>query len=337
MPAVRDLNKLNTFVRVAERRSFTRAARDLRMTPSVVSKHISELEDMLGFSLLHRSTHGVALTEAGEGFFRNCLTLLEKLEDFVIDRRNVETGPYGTLRIQASSGYARWFLAPLLPGFMRRYPRLRIELVTEAATQTPVEDGCDVIVAGRKPAGPGLVGRDLGAIRHVICASPDYFRRHGRPETPHDLKAHNCLVNSPFAPKEWRFREGGREVAVEVKGTLCSNSAAVLTQVALEGIGIVRVPHYTVRAELAEGRLESVFDGPACSRERMRAYYSRSKYLPAKTAAFVAFLEAALAAGDEPAARRPRAPERSRSAGRAEGAATPRDNAGTRGKEPLTL
>lgn len=225
--------------------------------------------------------------------------MLEDLEDFVINTRNEETGPYGTLRVQATEGYALWFLAPLLPDFIRRYPHLRIDLVTEAATQNPVEDGCDVIVASKKPVGPGLIGRDIGVVRHVICASPDYFRRHGKPERPQDLQQHNCLVNSPFSPREWRFREGSKEISVWVKGMLCSNSTAILTQMALEGIGIVRVPGDRVRAELESGALESIFDDITCSRERIRAYYSKTKYLPAKTIAFVEFLETAFAGESE--------------------------------------
>jgi DNA-binding transcriptional LysR family regulator len=299
MPAVRDLNLLNTFVRVAERRSFTKAAQDLRMTPSVVSKHISELEDMLGFSLVTRSTHGVVLTEVGESFFKSCLALLENIEDFVVTARNVETGPYGTLRIQATTGFARWSLAPLIPVFIRRYPHLRIELVTEAVMRNPVEEGCDVIVTDKKPAGPGLVGNEIGVIQHVICAAPAYFERASRPRSPQDLRRHNCLVNSPFAPKEWWFSEGEREIAVEVKGSFCSNSSAVLIEVAIEGLGIVRVPHYAARAELASGKLEQIFADNACSREHMAVYYSKSKHLPAKTTAFIAFLQAAFGADAE--------------------------------------
>ena len=295
MQAVKDLNKLNTFVRVAERRSFTKAARDLRTTPSVVSKHVSELEDMLGFSLLCRSTHGVALTEVGEKFFRNCLNMLEGLEDFVVNARNVETGPYGTLRVQATTGFARWLLAPLMPSFMRRYPHLRIELVTEAATHDPVEYGCDVIIASRKPNGPGLVGRDICTIDHVICASPSYLRQYGQPNRPQELRDHNCLVDSPFCAKEWWFKDGTHETSVEVKGTFCSNSPAVLAQVALEGVGIVRVPRYTVQDQLATGKLRALLDDISRSRERLGVYYSKTKHLPAKTTAFVEFVESRFA------------------------------------------
>src|SRR5438105_131445 len=112
--ALRDLNKLNTFVRVAERRSFTRAAADLRMTPSIVSKHVKDLEEALGFTLLNRSTHGVVLTEAGEGLFQNCLQMLDQIDDYVIETRNLQTGPYGLLRVQTVGDYARAVLAPLV-------------------------------------------------------------------------------------------------------------------------------------------------------------------------------------------------------------------------------
>jgi DNA-binding transcriptional LysR family regulator len=295
MQAIKDLNKLSTFVRVADRRSFTKAARDLRTTPSVVSKHISELEDMLGFSLLCRSTHGVALTEVGERFFKNCLTALEGLEDFVITARNTQIGPYGTLRIQATSGFARWLIAPLMPAFMGRYPHLRIELVDEGVTQDPVDYGCDVIISSRKPNGPGLVGRDIGTLEHIICASPSYLRQYGQPQRPHELRDHKCIVDSPFAAKEWWFKDDTGEVSIEVRGTFCSNSPAVRAQLAMEGIGIARVPHYTVRSDLVKGTLKSILGGVALSRERIGVYYSRTKHLPAKTTAFVEFVESALA------------------------------------------
>lgn len=299
MPAVRGLDKISTFVRVAERRNFTKAARDLRLSPSVVSRHISELEENLGFSLLHRSTHGVALTAAGEDLFNSCLEMLERIDGLAISARNLQAGPCGELRIQATNGYARWILAPLMSAFIRRYPQVRVELITEGASPNPVENGCDVVVAKEKPAAPGLIGREIGAIQHVICAAPEYFRRHGRPSGPQDLSCHNCLVNSSFAPKEWTFRWGRRETTVKVKGTFSSSSSAILMQVALDGLGIIRVPRYAARAELASGRLESIFDDITYSNERIHAYYPKAKYLPAKTAAFVDFLEKALASERE--------------------------------------
>jgi DNA-binding transcriptional LysR family regulator len=294
--ALRDLNKLNTFVRVGERLSFTRAAADLRTTPSVVSKHMKELEAALGFSLLNRSTHGIVLTEAGEGLFQSCLQMLSKLDGYVVEARNLQTGPVGTLRVQAASDYARCVLAPVMAAFVERYPGLRIHLFVATDSSNSVDDGFDVIVAGSKPSLPGLVDRDLGGIAHVVCASPDYFKRFGRPKKPEDLREHNCLVNLLAAPKGWPFKVASRQVVVGVKGALSSNSHAVLIQMAVEGHGIIRAPLYAVKAELANKTLEPIFEGATLSPERMRAYFSKAKHLPAKTSDFVQFLRASIAA-----------------------------------------
>jgi DNA-binding transcriptional LysR family regulator len=250
---------------------------------------MSDLENALGFSLLNRSTHGVVLTEAGEGLFRSCIEMLANIDGYVVDMRNLQTGPYGALRIQATGGYARWILAPLMSEFIRRYPQLRVQLIAE--TMNAVADGCDVIVTARKPEVPGLIGREIGGIPHIICASPAYFKSFGKPREPQQLREHNCLVNTFFAPKEWVFRKGAQELVVEVKGTFSSNSSAVLTRVALDGVGIVRVPRYAVRGELESGALEAIFEDITQSPERLRAYYSKTKHLPAKITDFIHFLQ----------------------------------------------
>jgi DNA-binding transcriptional LysR family regulator len=294
--ALRDLNKLNAFVRVAERRSFTKAAADLRTTPSVVSKHMKELEDALGFSLLNRSTHGIVLTDAGEGLLQNCLQMLASLDDYVVETRNLQKGPYGTLRIQAASDYAQCVLAPVVAKFLRRSPGLRVHLSIATDDSNFSEEGFDVIVASKKPALPGLIDRDLGGIKHVICASPKYFQRFGRPKEPQDLRDHSCLVNAYSAAKGWPFQVGSRQLLVEVKGALSSNSSAVLIEMAEQGHGIIRVPHYAVKARLADKTLQAIFEGMTPSPERVRAYFSKAKHLPAKTTDFIDFLQAAVAA-----------------------------------------
>jgi DNA-binding transcriptional LysR family regulator len=294
--ALRDLNKLNTFVRVGERRSFTRAAADLRTTPSVVSNRIKELEEALGFSLMNRSTHGVVLTEAGEGLLQNCLQLLARLDDYVVEARNLQTGPFGTLRVQAPSDYAGRVLAPLVKKFVTGAPGLHVHLFAVEENSTSGEDGFDVIIAGKKPSPPGLTGRDLGEIRHVICGAPGYFRRCGRPSEPKDLRQHNCLTGQFSGAKEWPFKAGSRPFLVAVKGSLSSNSHAALAQMAVQGCGIIRVPRYAVQAELKSKALEPIFEGVALSPERLFAYFSKARLLPAKTTEFIQFLQATLAA-----------------------------------------
>jgi DNA-binding transcriptional LysR family regulator len=291
---LRDLNKLNTFVRVAQRRSFTKAAAELRTRPSVISKRMKELEESLGFTLLNRSTHGLVLTDAGEGLFQHCLEMLARVDDYVTERRNIETGPFGTLRVQATSDYARFILAPLVVKFVRKRPGVRVHLSVVPDHVVSAEDGFDIIVSSHKPSLPGVVGHDLGAIRHVICASPGYFRAFGRPKAPQDLREHNCLADLYSGPKSWPFQNPSRPLLVEVKGSLSSNSNAVLIRMALDGCGIIRVPLHAVKAEIADKTLEVIFKNVSLSPERMCAYYARVKPLPAKTADFVSFLETSL-------------------------------------------
>jgi DNA-binding transcriptional LysR family regulator len=300
--ALRDLNKINTFVRVAERRSFTRAAADLRTSPSVVSKHVKELEESLGFTLLNRSTHGVILTEAGEGLLQNCLQMLGALDAYLIETRNLQTGPYGTLRVQAVGDYATSAIAPLITEFMQRTPGLRIQLVAETGHAPSSDEGFDVVVASKKPSLPGYRERGAWPIRHVVCSSPEYFRRCGRPSEPRMLKEHNCLAEIFSASKEWPFRVGGQQLRVEVKGSLLSNSSAMLTQAAIDGLGIIRVPYLAVRAALEGGKLESILEEVTLSPERLSLYFYESKNVPAKTINFLDFVASSLAASDHAAA-----------------------------------
>jgi DNA-binding transcriptional LysR family regulator len=257
---------------------------------------MKELEAALGFSLFNRSTHGLMLTDAGEGLFQNSLQMLAKLDDYVVETRNLQKSPYGTLRIQTTSDYAEYVLTPLLSKFVQRYPGLRIHLFVATDGGDFAEEGFDVVITGKKPSSPGLIDRDLGAIRHVICASPKYFQRFGKPKKPQDLRDHSCLVNLLSTPKGWPFQSASRQFTVEVKGALSANSSAVLIQMALQGHGIVRVPHYAAKARLADKTLQALFEGATLSPERMRAYFSKAKHLPAKTTDFIGFLQASIAA-----------------------------------------
>jgi DNA-binding transcriptional LysR family regulator len=234
------------------------------------------------------------LTEAGRGLFQQCLEILAKLDHYVTERRNIETGPFGTLRIQATSDYSRFILAPLTTQFVEQHPGVRVHLSVVPDNFISAESGFDVIVSGQKPSLPGIVAHDLGAIRHVICGSPQYFRKFGRPKTPQYLREHNCLADLYSGPKSWPFRNSPRPLLVEVKGSLSSNSSAVLIRMALNGSGIIRVPLHAVQKEITDKKLDVIFKNVALSPERISAYCARVKRLPAKTADFISFLKTSL-------------------------------------------
>lgn len=286
-----DLNKIRTFVCVAEERSFTVAARKLHMTPSAVSKQITDLEAKLGLTLLNRSTRGVALTDAGAKLFEQSAQALEDLTAAVTAARELQGAPQGVLRLHVVTGFAQWVLAPMLPRFIAKYPTLSLEVSTATPADSLVKARADLVVSGKTFPDPGVAYRDLGPVPYVVCASPEYFQRHGKPKRPEDLVNHNCLIHTLFAPKAWPFTVNGRNMSVRVKGSLSSSSSEVLQQVALQGGGIVRLADYTVAAELASGRLVSIFDGMTRTIHHMRVYFPSGRDLPAKTTAFLDFLE----------------------------------------------
>ena len=198
------------------------------------------------------------------------------------------------MRVQATSDYSRFILAPLTTQFVEQHPGVRVHLSVVPENLIAAEDGFDIIVSSHKPSLPGVVAHDLGAIRHVICGSPQYFRKFGRPKTPQDLREHNCLADLYSAPKSWPFRNSPRPLLVEVKGSLSSNSSAVLIRMALNGSGIIRVPLHAVQKEIADKKFDVIFKNVSLSPERMAAYCARVKRLPAKTADFISFLKTSL-------------------------------------------
>jgi DNA-binding transcriptional LysR family regulator len=292
-PALRDLNKLNAFVRVAERRSFTKAAQDLHTSPSVVSRHIAELESSFGFSLMTRSTRGVSLTEAGEGLFRTCLQMLSGVDDYLVETRNAATGPYGSLRVLAPAGFASQVVARLASEFTRSNPKVRVEIGVGYDGSGIAGDGYDIIIANRRPNDPGLKNIEIGRIHHVVCAAPSYLRERGEPTRPAHLKEHNCLLHTSYASKGWLFREGEKEISIPVKGSLTSNNSVVLLRLALKGVGIVRLPSYNVQRELDRGTLLPILERYSRSRDILRAYFSKTKHLPQKVSAFLGLLQQA--------------------------------------------
>ena len=287
---LRDLNKLLTFVRVAERKSFTRAAQDLRTTPSVISKHIKELEDALGFVVLNRSTHGVALTEYGEGLLQHCGRMLDEIDAFVTDARMTQKLPHGTLRLQTIGDYAIYHAGPIVARFIGRMPNLKLHHVGTCDPSQGMDDGADVILSTKPLALPGFHEVDLGPVEHVICASPDYIAAKGRPTDIKMLKAHNCIVDIKSPSKEWPFVVGVQNVLMEISGGILTNGHTLACRAALDGLGIARVPTSLVADDLKNKRLEALLVNSIASPERLLAYYSNATALPRKTVEFLADL-----------------------------------------------
>ena len=252
-----DVNRsgeMEVFVRVVELGGFSPAARACRMTPSAVSKLIARLETRLGARLLLRTTRALTLTEEGEAYHRAALKILQDLND--ADQEVAGGAVRGRLRVSVTVPIGTMFVAPAMPGFVARNPDLIVDLsLTDGITDLVAEKTDVAIRVGNLPDS-GLIARKLGQSRRVVCASPAYIARRGRPETPADLEGHDCLTfNFRRARPSWPFRCAGRDIEQPVSGSLVVNNGETMKQMALEGGGIARVGLFHVAAEIAAGTL----------------------------------------------------------------------------------
>src|SRR5262245_29600141 len=183
------LGALALFVRAAESRSFSEAARHFRMTPSAVSRSIARLERELDARLLVRTTHAVTLTETGQTFYERAARIVADLADAREAVEHERRGPRGTLRVDAPLGFGRVVLRPLVPAFLARHPDLRVEMSLRVAFVDTVAEGVDVLVRVGEPTEASLSARRLGVARMVIAASPKYLKQRGRPRSVSDLSA----------------------------------------------------------------------------------------------------------------------------------------------------
>lgn len=292
-----DLDSVYVFVRTVDAGSFSAAARELKVTPSAISKKVARLEDRLGVMLLNRTSRKLALTDAGRDFYRTCAQSLkaigqaeEALSQFSSDAR-------GLLRVAVPQGFGRLHVAPLIAEFLDRYPGIRIDLLFGRLTGHLFDERVDVIVGTSEPPDTNLVVRPLFAVDRVACAAPSYLARHARPKTLDDLGEHNCLVftNSNAADSEWVFRIPGGHRRLRVTGNFQTNNHEALYVAALSGLGIAHMPTHVVAPALRSGELVVLFADAALPKgaaghETMNAYYPKSKNRLPKVTAFVDFL-----------------------------------------------
>ena len=249
------LTAIRVFVEVADCRSLTQAAERLDMSRAMASRYIGSLEEWLGARLLHRTTRRISLSDAGEEALPRCRQMLALSEEVqaVAGSRNDE--PTGKLRITTSLSFAQAQLTAAVVEFQAKYPRVEVELFAVDRSVNLVEERIDVAVRITNVLDDTFVARKLGLCRSVLCASPDYVKRHGQPAIPGDLALHNCVTHAFGNRAEYRLRRKGQTVAVAVRGSLFSNETAVLREAVLAGAGIALLPTYYVVEELQRGTL----------------------------------------------------------------------------------
>ncbi|HJQ64509.1 MAG TPA: LysR family transcriptional regulator [Burkholderiales bacterium] len=286
-----DLERMAVFARVVETRSFSGAARDLGLSKSLVSKRVTQLEHSVGARLLNRTTRNMSLTEAGAMFYEHCARIVSELEEAKLAVGRLHSEPRGVLKITASVAFGTLHIAPMLAEFLPLYPKLKIDMAITDRFVDLAEEGYDVAVRIAKEPAPNLVARRLAAVNRQICATPEYFKRHGVPKTPTDLERHNCLTYTYFNPQDpWRLRGPEGDISVPASGDLRVNDDEALSQAVLGGLGIALLPTFIIGKELQNGKLQAVLSDYVPLEQHIYAVYLPNRQLSAKVRAFIDYI-----------------------------------------------
>jgi DNA-binding transcriptional LysR family regulator len=279
--------EMEVFVRVVQEGAFAAAARSLDLTPSAVSKLIARLEARLGVRLLVRTTRALRLTEEGEAYHRAALHILRQLDE--ADQQIATGAVRGRLRVNASIPFGTMFVAPMIPAFLERNPDLIVDLSFTDDVVDLLAQRTDVAIRMGTLAESALIARKLGESRRVVCAAPNYLARKGTPETPEDLRDHECLTfNFRRSNSGWTFRWNGRDIQHPVSGNLQVNNGETMRQMTLAGAGIARLGMFHVAADIAAGTLVPLLEAynPG-DLEMVHAVYVGGGQVPRRVRVFI--------------------------------------------------
>ena len=285
-------HELALMVELVRAGSMSGAARELGVTPAAVSKRLAQLERRLGVRLLRRSTRRIGLTAEGELYLENARRILGELDelDRLIAGRQAE--PSGLLKVNAPLGFGRSYIAPAVALFYRRHPGVEIQLELTDRGADFVRDGIDLAIRFGDLPDRRLIARKIAPNRRLVCAAPRYLDEHGRPDTPHDLLRHRCIVlrQNEEAYNLWRFSRGDQSETVKVRGGLSSNDGEVTMTWGLAGLGILQRAEWDLARYLRSGRLEQVLPGYQLPPADIYAVFPERHHLSAKVRVFVDFL-----------------------------------------------
>ena len=288
-----NLSAIAIFVRIGESRSLTIAAQRLGMSPSGVSKALARLEERLAVRLVNRTTHSVSLTEEGTDYFARCRQILAELEEAEATVTRARAVPRGRLRVQMLHGFGRTIVMPALAGFIERYPDLQVDVELSDRPIDLAEEGIDVALRLGEPPDQRLMTKKLWQMQYLICAAPEYLRRHGEPQSLSDLLAHRCLtLVRPHSGRyrDWQIFRNPGEQPIDIVGTLNVNDVQALVDAAIAGGGIIYASSYMVWDAVKEGRLKVLLPRRIVRGPPMNAIYLPNRHLAPRVRAFLDFL-----------------------------------------------
>ncbi len=284
------LFEAEAFLLVVEEGSFTGAAQRLGVTKSYASKLVSHLEDRLGVRLLARTTRKLTLTEPGRSYYERCTGLIKTLEQAEAEAAALTNTPRGRLRLALPHDFGALYLARPLAEFKARYPDLTIEAAFSDERVDLVAEGFDLAIRAGDLSDTSEIARRLAVSDKFLCASESYLAKRGIPAEPEELVQHECLLYAYHAaPRTWALNGPRGRVAVDVSGSLISNSGRVLVEAACAGLGIVFMPEFLTGPCLRDARLRRVLPSWK-ARAGVFAVTANARHSPAKVTLFVDFL-----------------------------------------------
>lgn len=284
---------MRVFAKVVEQGSFVRAAQALDISNAVVTRHVADLEEHLGTRLLNRTTRRLSLTETGHAYLERVLQILQEIEDAEAIASAQSSKPSGSLRIYSHIGFGQLQLAQLLPAYAAHYPDVTLDVTVSDRTVDLVEDRFDVgIFMDLQKFDASMIARQLAVAEAVLCASPEYVKRHGAPRNLHEISHHSCL-NFSFEQLRHTWPVNGPDgtvVNVPIKGKVVSNNGDLLRHCALAGMGIMIRPSFALGDDLVSGRLVRLLPEHHLGRLLVMMVYPSRRLLSAKVRSFVDFM-----------------------------------------------
>ena len=281
------------FARIVQYGSLTGAANSSGVSRSAISKQLTALEEKLGVRLLQRSTRNVKLTEAGKQILTEASRVLEAFESVETLSEELQGEVTGHLKVSCSTGIGRVHLVPLLKKFNQLYPKVQLQLLLEDRFVDLIDEKIYVAIRVGHLPDSSLIALRLGEMTWVVCASPEYLAKHGKPAKPTDLLQHNCLCyrNSQSSFDNWLFKGINGEERISISGSFSINDSSALVQAAEEGQGIIWVDKNSLGDALEQGRLVPILaEYSLGGGYPIYALYPARRHLPSKTRVFVDFL-----------------------------------------------
>lgn len=275
------------FVAVAEKESFTAAAKQLGISTAQVSRQVSALETRLATKLFYRTTRQVSVTEAGEIYYQHCRQVLDGLENAERALSNLQSTPRGKLKITVPATYGESKIAPLINDFVNQYTDLEVYCQFTNQKVDLIENGFDLAIRLGKLEDSSMMAKRLSSRRLFVCASHAYLSTHGEPHLISELEHHNCLQGTL---EYWRFQDNGQERNIKISGSLSYNSGLALLDAALKGLGLVQLPDYYVQEYIQSGELIVLLENYQPSDEGIWALYPQNRHLSPKVRGLVDFL-----------------------------------------------